>query len=1200
MNLRIYLLIAIFTFFQKYLYSQAVNNGYIDKGDFTSVTPEVATFPKYGNIPINFYTGGPDINIPLYSISEGDINLPITLRYLSNHGLKVNEEATWVGLGWDLDVGGAIALAIIGGLDRPQVYNTTASEWARFYAIPPNLLYPELQSTNIDNFTRHEFGDCSWSPTSNCGNDSDPWNTLIQVENGIMGEQDYFIAHFNGNLIKFFKNPITGEITEIDNKSNFIISFNNNKWEIKTTEGLTYFFESAETTFLDNSTGFNGGGMTYTKWNLSKILDLSGNSISFVYQNFGYLYPLPQQSSYYAHYPPAEDPEGHIRTREHQDLDSWYINYVSVQYLKEIISTNTIIKFNVSTRQDLAGNGARKLDNIEIIDKKNNLTKKKFVFEYGYFEGSQVGGDYIQYYASIWGGNALPQFNSDSKSKRLKLLSLKETSGINEIPPYRFSYDETINLPSKASSSYDYWGYFNNQSTINSLLRPGLASIIPDIKDYISIHPNIIPIEITKRYNGANRKFDPLACKAGILKEIQYPTGGKTVFDFESNRFDNFKIIYNGQTDGISEYIFEPKDQNNPSITGPTNIEFVVSNDCLANLYSEINGGLEWNRQWLGTMAGSSIKLEKKIGTAYQIIKENTLTSNDPDFNITFLKTWDEDLYLSAGEYKLTANLQDNIDLHGQLSGGAIVKAKISYKIYNYFESLGAGLRIKSVTNYDENGTVASKKEYYYQGDNGKTSGKLMSDINFSLSKNYIEKTVWVGQPDLDKPCYGCVFVTGQNLLTTFVYSNNINPISYSANGNYVGYSKDSVKEIGVQNNGYNELYFENFPDYYNVNTPGCPGIKHPGNGNLLKEKFYNAQNKLVKFDSLEYSLLEKNAYYVNAKIDNYYIGPRDQTDYIFCNGPDDCTESPFINVFKYGSPFQVPYVYNIYFYPFTYYWIENTKKTERVFDLNGLNKIENIASYSYNKTNHLISNVITYRSDGSTVEDKYLYSCDYSLQTDGFINDLKNSNLINIPIEEYSLLNSKVIEGTINTFKIGIDKGLLDKRYELETKVPLSISASNSTGFFQIDVNYKPKFNFDFYDSKGNLTQSHKEGDINTAYFYSYDGAFLSIKAINTTSAELSSAVSNSNINIDEITTPSLNQTQMNNLKNLNDYLRVTALPNAMIWTYTYDPLVGITSETDERGYTKYYEYDFFGRLQYIKDKDNQIIYEYKLHYKE
>jgi YD repeat-containing protein len=49
---------------------------------------------------------------------------------------------------------------------------------------------------------------------------------------------------------------------------------------------------------------------------------------------------------------------------------------------------------------------------------------------------------------------------------------------------------------------------------------------------------------------------------------------------------------------------------------------------------------------------------------------------------------------------------------------------------------------------------------------------------------------------------------------------------------------------------------------------------------------------------------------------------------------------------------------------------------------------------------------------------------------------------------------------------------------------------------------------------------------------------------------------------------------------------------------TYTYKPLVGITSITDPRGETTKYVYDDFGRLKYIKDRDNNILKRYSYHY--
>ena len=52
-----------------------------------------------------------------------------------------------------------------------------------------------------------------------------------------------------------------------------------------------------------------------------------------------------------------------------------------------------------------------------------------------------------------------------------------------------------------------------------------------------------------------------------------------------------------------------------------------------------------------------------------------------------------------------------------------------------------------------------------------------------------------------------------------------------------------------------------------------------------------------------------------------------------------------------------------------------------------------------------------------------------------------------------------------------------------------------------------------------------------------------------------------------------------------------------AQMTTYTYDMLLGITSQTDPNGIDTSYQFDGLGRLQTINDKDNNILKLFQYH---
>lgn len=57
--------------------------------------------------------------------------------------------------------------------------------------------------------------------------------------------------------------------------------------------------------------------------------------------------------------------------------------------------------------------------------------------------------------------------------------------------------------------------------------------------------------------------------------------------------------------------------------------------------------------------------------------------------------------------------------------------------------------------------------------------------------------------------------------------------------------------------------------------------------------------------------------------------------------------------------------------------------------------------------------------------------------------------------------------------------------------------------------------------------------------------------------------------------------------------------LPKAMVTSYTYKPLTGMTSKTDPKGITESYLYDGFRRLQAVLDHLNNVTTSIDYHYR-
>src|SRR4051794_33866554 len=95
----------------------------------STTSPTASSLGKFVDVPVDYYTGVPQIGIPIYTVQSGSLKLPISLSYHAS-GLKVMEPASWVGAGWTLNAGGVITRTVMG---QPDEKSTSATNSNQYY-----------------------------------------------------------------------------------------------------------------------------------------------------------------------------------------------------------------------------------------------------------------------------------------------------------------------------------------------------------------------------------------------------------------------------------------------------------------------------------------------------------------------------------------------------------------------------------------------------------------------------------------------------------------------------------------------------------------------------------------------------------------------------------------------------------------------------------------------------------------------------------------------------------------------------------------------------------------------------------------------------------------------------------------------------------------------------------------------------------
>jgi YD repeat-containing protein len=232
------------------------------------------------------------------------------------------------------------------------------------------------------------------------------------------------------------------------------------------------------------------------------------------------------------------------------------------------------------------------------------------------------------------------------------------------------------------------------------------------------------------------------------------------------------------------------------------------------------------------------------------------------------------------------------------------------------------------------------------------------------------------------------------------------------------------------------------------------------------------------------------------------------------------------------------------------------TTKNEYTYDDNFMKLTENI-----NNGTDVYTKEFVYPNKNSTSILKSMY----------------DRYMIGVPVETRLLLNGSIlIAGKKIEYVDTLDMILPKEEDILEAAI------------------FKPRLVYSYYNKYGKPMSIDNDGS-STVYLWSYNGMYPIAEIKNTTYQQVAQKLSENFIStLADKACPSLSDiSTINTLRN--------SLNGTLVTTFIYNPLVGVTSVTDSRGFTTNYDYDSSGRLidsYYTKNANKCVINKYQYHY--
>lgn len=1124
-------------------------------------TPEASVFMKYGEESVNEYTGTADISVPLYTIKCKDIEIPLVLRYDAS-GIKVEQEASWVGLGWNLMVGGCINYVCAGGHDMYGAPDIDNKVWTEYLTSDFSISTSAFGNTDriMKSQTRHYKYNANDKFNWMAKYPYVPDHFIISYQDyigggwGMMeyldwgwGERDFYSVNVMGKSFMFFIDPFTlnvyiigkaGEdfLVEREYQSEIHSGIGRQpdvfRWKITDSDGYIYLFTEGDKFLWDSRLG-----KSYTScWYLTKIKSPMGEEVEFKYTSRAkqgrttraesYVLPFGHNGGLACCSSACNQIKGYNSYLQSENSNM----SVTSHYLSEIKTSNQIVTFDTSNSDECSG---KKLNSIT-VQSHDGTEIKKIIFSYSSFTPSNVGGNYA------------PQDTEGDLGKRLKLDNVKEKVSSKTLTT-SFSYNSK-QLPSKRSCAQDFWGYFNGKE---NKLSETIYTMIPTPQTFMS--NNYAPKLSNNLPQGADRYSSGEFMDACMLTRVDYPTGGYTIYEYSPNSIytKNFKL-----SDIYREKRYEVSVQEvytgNPTSLGmeesPRTKFFSLYQDATFDLTLRCNGDSK--------LYGNEIIIE--------IRKLNPQTYNYDLFfekRTSFPSSDKEELTLPAGEYLLGLTLTSRPNLQYSITCdmNGWYNRTMSSKIHQL--TVG-GLRIKRIRNYDIDNSLVNLTTYDY--DEGVLLNKIET-IDYSLCYNLNPVGSLPGTHSVEV----FTITPGHPRLPAFYESCCPGIVGYSKITKSKYNAKDHLEKCVVtsyRNYGPETMLFFDYNRSFD-------------NGLIESQEVYDESYSIIAktVNTYEHNIVDFYATNIVTKKKYLNNGSFTQPAPLTLQVYDfpSCTLSETSEM-TMSNPNAVVYVWR---YPYVLSRAELTKTTITEYCKNG-SSIVKTRNYSYNERNHRVSQIDETTSLSSQIRrTRLIYSAD---RTDDICKTMADAHRLNDVVETKNILVENGLEKCIDT-----QHTTYANFYSNNDTYYLPHWRAISIG----DTDLKTRAIYS-YDEKGNVC-SVKVNGMETVYIWSYNAQYPIAKIEGLTYDIVKTAIGESTIiNLLAKAVPSIAEVNSirNAIKNIGGH----------ITTYTYKPLIGIETMTQPNGMKITYKYDGFGRLEKVIDHNGSVISTHNYHYKE